>query len=439
VATAEIQHFEDVEVCEESADWQVATGKVHLTPADSKAYVKTSWSILSPAGSQCPSDTDETMTACTPVLSSQIVGNDETFSINGWWPGIPKGVTTQVEVTAQAFDMQDNPISEEVTAHLKSGKCENYKVTREAVIKNYLGELNGVDSFEYNYADDGIVATLVMGGQNKYRVKITPVKPATLDDKVKTTLKTKRSGDADDNGFSPEVQLFFADNKQAEVHFSRIQTITYKGALTNYLAQLTTKKNIVFGKNGALEVTINGEVYTGTLYPALTGGNLPSKEVEFSAIDDVDGNGLSDFMVRYADGVEQVIYITTVPGEEMVEKMPVEEPAAEEIKPETEVTEEQPVETTEAATVTESKEEVTESTTPTEPKVEVTETTTPTEPKVEVTETATSTEPKVEVTETTTPTVEVAQPAPVEPVVPAVVETPVVEAPAPVESSAPTE
>ncbi|MEZ5671521.1 MAG: hypothetical protein R3E08_03730 [Thiotrichaceae bacterium] len=50
----------------------------------------------------------------------------------------------------------------------------------------------------------------------------------------------------------------------------------------------------------------------GNVVPALAGGDLPSKAVEFTPVDDIDGNGHTDFTVRYADG-EQTIYIIAVP------------------------------------------------------------------------------------------------------------------------------
>ncbi|MEZ5671522.1 MAG: hypothetical protein R3E08_03735 [Thiotrichaceae bacterium] len=249
VTRAEVQQFEDIQVCDESANWQAVVGKVSLTPNDSKAYVKTSWSILSPSGSQCPTgNEDETAPCKTEYLSSQIVEHNEPFSIDVWWPGMTSGKKTEIAVSTQVFDMEDSPLSEEVTHYLRADKCDDHKVTREAIIKDYLGNLNGVDSFEYNYTDDGIVATLVMSGQNKYRVEITPVKPATLSDEVKDKLKANSIGSKDENGFAPLVKLVFADDKRMDARFNQINTITYKSALTSYLAQITADENIQFAR-----------------------------------------------------------------------------------------------------------------------------------------------------------------------------------------------
>jgi len=320
VTTAEIQQFDDVEVCDETAGWQSVVAKVHLTPSDSKAYVKTSWSIINPSGAQCPTGNEDATAPCEKAyLSSQIVEHDQPFSIDVWWPGMTAGKKTEVAVSTQVYDMEDNPLNEEVTHYLTAAKCDQHLVTREAIVKNYLASLQGVDSFDYNYTDDGIVATLTMGGQARYRVEITPVAPAALSDEIKDKVKANSVGSKDENDFAPLVRLIFADNKRAEARFSQINTITYKRALTNYLAQITAKENIEFGANGALTVIIDGETYKGTLFPALTGGDLASEAVEFTAVDDIDGNGHTDFIAKYADGVEQTVYITAVPGSDEVQ------------------------------------------------------------------------------------------------------------------------
>lgn len=440
VTTAEVQQFQDIEVCDAEAGWKAAMGKVQLTPSDSKAYVKTSWSIISPRVAQCPTETEGKTAPCEPAYqSSQLVSHDEPFSVNVWWPGIASGKNTKVAVSVQVHDMDGNPLNEEVTHSLKSEGCNEQKLTREAMVKDYLTHLNGVDSFEYNYTENGIVATLMMGGQSKYRVEITPVEPASLKDEISGELNTSSLGSKDANGFSPLVKLIFADGKRIEARFSQIHTITYKSALTNYLAQITADENIEFGTNGALTVSINNEIYRGTLYPELSGGDLASKEVVFTAINDVDGNGHNDFTVKYADNTEQTLYIVSVPGSDdvVVEPVPTAEESqliddADPVEPSSDVTEPTDATTDNSTTVEPSV--TTDSSTTGEPAetvkpVDTTET--PVAP-VQPTETvapAVTSEPLVEVAPPVETAPVVSEPAPVVIVEPAVVvtETPAVE------------
>jgi hypothetical protein len=429
VATAEIQQFNDVEVCDADAGWQVATGKVQLKPSDSKAYVKTSWSIMSPSAAQCPTETEGKTAPCESAYSSsQLVGHDELFSVNVWWPGV-SGKNVKVAVSVQVQDMEGNLLSEEETHYLKSDGCSKHTETREAMVKNYLAHLNGVDTFEYNYTDDGILATLMMGGQSKYHVEITPVKPASLKDEVTGVLNTSSLGSKDENGFSPLVKLIFADGKRLEARFSQINTITYKSALTSYLAQITPDDNIEFGSNGALTVLINNEIYRGTLFPELTGGDLASKNVVFTAVDDIDGNGNNDFTVKYVDGTEQTLYIVSVPGsDEVVDPTPI--PPVEESQPAEDSTAEPVVEAlpaTEAKTSepTETTEDSSTATEPTESAKPTEETPVATVESVEPVETVTPAATPEPVVEVATPTAEVT-PAPVvtEPTPAVIIETP---------------
>jgi len=451
VATAEVQQFQDIKVCDAEAGWKAAMGKVQLTPSDSKAYVKTSWSIISPNVAQCPTETEGKTAPCEPAYqSSQLVSHDEPFSVNVWWPGIASGKNTKVAVSVQVHDMDGNPLNEEVTHSLKSEGCDEQKLTREAVVKDYLAHLNEVDSFEYNYTENGIVATLIMGGQSKYRVKITPVEPASLNDEISGELNTSSLGSKDANGFSPLVKLIFADGKRIEARFSQIHTITYKSALTNYLAQITADENIEFGTNGALTVSINNEIYRGTLYPELSDGDLASKEVVFTAINDVDGNGHNDFTVKYADNTEQTLYIVSVPGSDdvVVEPVPTAEESpviddADPVEPSSDVTEptdattdsSTPVEpsvTTDSSTPVEPS-ATTDSSTPVEPSV-TTDSSTPVEPSV-TTDSSTTVEPAETVKPVDTTETPVAPVQPIETVAPTVTSEPLVEVAPPVETA----
>ncbi len=428
VATAEVQQFQDIEVCDAEAGWKAAMGKVQLTPSDSKAYVKTSWSIINPSVAQCPTETEGKTAPCEPAYqSSQLVNHDEAFSVNVWWPGITSGKNTKVAVSVQVHDMDGNPLNEEVTHFLKSEGCNEQKLTREAMVKDYLAHLNGVDSFEYNYTESGIVATLIMGGQSKYRVEITPVEPASLNDEISGELNTSSLGSKDANGFSPLVKLIFADGKRIEARFSQIHTITYKSALTNYLAQITADENIEFGTNGALTVSINNEIYRGTLYPELSGGDLASKEIVFTAINDVDGNGHNDFTVKYADNTEQTLYIVSVPGSDdvVVDPVPTVEEApvvddADPVEPSSDVTE--PTDATTDNSTTVEPGVTTDSSTTVEPSVTTDNSTT--------VETAETVKPVDNTTETP-----VAPVQPTETVAPAVTSEPLVEVAPPVETA----
>jgi len=440
VATAEVQQFQDIEVCDAEAGWTTAMGKVQLTPSDSKAYVKTSWSIINPKVAQCPTETEGKTAPCeSAYLSSQLVNHNEPFSVNVWWPGIASGKNTKVAVSVQVQDMDGNPLNEEVTHYLKSDGCNEQKLTREAMVKDYLAHLNGVDTFEYNYTENGMVATLMMGGQSKYRVEITPVEPASLNDEISGELNTSSLGSKDSNGFSPLVKLIFADGKRIEARFSQIHTITYKSALTHYLAQITADENIEFGTNGALTVSIDNEIYRGTLYPELTGGDLASKEVVFTAISDVDGNGNNDFTVKYADGTEQTLYIVSVPGSDDVVVEPIPTVEGEESPVVDDATD--PVEPSEpsSSNVTEPAATTDNATDPVEPSSNVTE------PAV-TTDSATTVEPSATTDSSSTTAAEPANPvdttettvAPVQPtetVAPAVTSEPLVEVTPPVETA----
>jgi hypothetical protein len=234
-------------------------------------------------------------------------------------------------------------------------------------------------------------------------------------------------GSKDANGFSPLVKLIFADGKRIEARFSQIHTITYKSALTNYLAQITADENIEFGTNGALTVSINNEIYRGTLYPELSGGDLASKEIVFTAINDVDGNGHNDFTVKYADNTEQTLYIVSVPGSDdvVVDPVPTVEEApvvddADPVEPSSDVTE--PTDATTDNSTTVEPGVTTDSSTTVEPSVTTDNSTT--------VETAETVKPVDNTTETP-----VAPVQPTETVAPAVTSEPLVEVAPPVETA----
>lgn len=79
-------------------------------------------------------------------------------------------------------------------------------------------------------------------------------------------------------------------------------------ALQGFLTALSSDKETYIGEDGHVHITISGQLHHGQLAQTTTQTTTTGGQLTLTAIPDANQDGISDFLITYPDGTQQILY-----------------------------------------------------------------------------------------------------------------------------------